>query len=201
MNKFNPSKNEVFNFQYVISINQKVIIEFLESRGYSKKDLNIIDVYFLSFLVNVSKNDLYKSTYFENQKYFLIMNNLIIKNLIFLNIGSRQIGNIINKLENLDLLKRYVENKTLRYLKVNDEILNSWYIHEDFSNIEKLQKFEPEKWRGIINEFGNEKDFELWVISFSGLEINFENIPLQSFLNSLYQYLKTCRNNTLKTNI
>ncbi|GGD28877.1 hypothetical protein [Flavobacterium orientale] len=199
MNEIKIDNNEVKNFQFVFSINQKIILEYLLNIGLTTKEINQNEICLISFIVNVSRLNYCKSIFIDNEQYFFIMNNFIINNLIFFRIGSRQIGNMINKLERLGMLKRHIENKNCRYLKVNDFILNGWNItDENFTIIDKLKRFKKNLWQTIENDFGNENEFKLWVSSFDAQENRSGTENLKDVASSLYKYLETCKRNKLK---
>jgi hypothetical protein len=196
MNEIKIDNNELKNFQFVFSINQKIILEYLLSMGLTTKEINQNEICLISFIVNVSRLNYCKSIIIDNEQYFFIMNNFIINNMIFFRIGSRQIGNMINKLERLGMLKRHIENKNCRYLKVNDFILNGWNINDEkFTSSDKLKKFRPDLWETIEINFGAENDFAFWINSFNNHKDRKESEPLLDVASNLYSYLETCKRN------
>lgn len=121
--KIKVENKEITNYQVVYSINQKIIYEYLLSIGLSTNELNITDINLISYLVCLSTNEQSSYKIIDDEKYFFVMNNFIKTNLIFLKIGNRQIGNIIEKLEKINLIKRVIQNENERLIKVNDFLL------------------------------------------------------------------------------
>lgn len=203
MNESKIDNYEVKNFQFVFSINQKIILEYLLNLKLTSKELNYIDVCFISFLVKISQSNLCNSMILENEKYYFVMNNFILKNLIFINIGSKQIGNIISKLEKLGIIKRHIENNNSRYLKVNDFILTNWNVNDNkgLTATERLKKYKNDLWKQIENEFGFENDFQLWIVNFDYTNIKNQNESLSKISSGLWRYLTECKKQSLKKRI
>jgi hypothetical protein len=116
------NQKSVKNYQFVYSINQKIIYEYLLNKGLRTNELNIIDINIISYLVCLTTKGTSKSKIIDNEKYFYVADNFIRSNLIFLNVGKKQAGNYIRKIEKLGIIKREVINENERFVKVNDFI-------------------------------------------------------------------------------
>lgn len=195
MDQNNKENNDPKFFQYLFSVNQKVILEYLQSIGKNQSEMTLSEICFLSFIVKISMSKFCKSKVFENERYILIMNDYIVNNLLFINTGSRQIGNMINKLESFGILKRRIEDKNKRYLKVNDFILNGWDLNKFLTNTEKIKRFRPDLWQIIINDFGSEKDFERLINNYNSKFKKNESVQLIDIAGDLYSYLEKCKKN------
>ena len=196
----------ILNYQFVYSINQKVIYEYLLSIKLTATVLNYTDVNLISYLVCLTNNDTSTYKIFENEKYYFVNNNFLRDNLIFFNagkkrIGDRQIGNIICKLEKLGMIKRNKESKYERYLKVNDFLITNWNINDlnKMTASQKIQKFKKGLWQAIINEFGANIDFDRWILYFDLHPEREKKETILTMATSLYSYCETAnRNQRLK---
>ena len=192
----------ILNYQFVYSINQKAIYEYLLSVNLSATVLNYNDINLISYLVCLTNNDKSTSKIFDGEKYYFVQNNFLRDNLIFFNvgkkrIGDRQIGNIISKLEKLGIIKRNKDSKYERYLKVNCFLIKNWNINDlkEMSASQKLQSFKPTLWQTIINEFGSNKDFDKWIKKF---DLHIERDKQEKLIDiatSLNSYCETAFHN------
>ena len=193
----NENENLKKNFQFVFSVNQKILFEYLLSKGLTEKELNQSDILFISFLVKTSTNTFVKFKTIENEKYFFINNEFILNNLIFLNVKDRQIGIMIKKLVKLGIIKRQIENKNTRYLKVDDFILTNWNtVNDDLTISELLKKFKPLIWAKIENDFSSYKNFDLWIVDFDNKNLNTKK-DTEKISGELWKWLETCKRNEL----
>jgi DNA-binding Lrp family transcriptional regulator len=171
------NQKSVKNYQFVYSINQKIIYEYLLNKGLRTNELNIIDINIISYLVCLTTKGTSKSKIIDNEKYFYVADNFIRSNLIFLNVGKKQAGNYIRKIEKLGIIKREVINENERFVKVNDFILNGWNINDinKMTATQRIKKYKKHLWIHIENEFGSEKSFEKWILSFDTQSEKYEN--------------------------
>lgn len=195
-------EKQFLNYQFVYSINQKVIYEYLLSVKLSTTVLNYTDINLISYLVCLTVNDTSVYKIFDNEKYYFVNNNFLRDNLIFFNaggkkIGDRQIGNIICKLEKLGLVKRNKESKYERYLKVNDFLVTNWNINDinGMRASQKIQKFKKDLWQTIINEFGSNKDFDKWILYFDTNAQRDNRETILDMATALYHYCNNSLNN------
>lgn len=192
----------ILNYQFVYSINQKAIYEYLLSIKLTATVLNYTDINLISYLVCLTNNDTSTFKIFDNEKYYFVNNNFLRDNLIFLNagkkrLGDRQIGNIICKLEKFGMIKRNKESKYERYLKVNDFLIINWNINDlnKMTASQKIEKFNKSLWQTIINNFGANRDFEKWILYFDLHPDRDRKEKLFDMATALYHYCKTCLDN------
>lgn len=196
----------IINYQFVYSINQKAIYEFLLSAKLPATVLNYTDVNLISYLVCLTNNDTSTYKIFENEKYYLVNNSFLKDNLIFLNSGKkrlsdRQIGNLIHKLEKLGMIKRNRESYYERYIKVNDFLVSNWNYNDVnlLTASQKIQKFKKDLWQNIINEFGSNKDFDKWILYFDTHSEREKKETLLDMAVALYYYCTKAYDNQRKT--
>jgi len=123
--------------KYNLFINQKYLYENFENK-ISLTESCVFDV--LYNIISCYNNFKYIN---ENNKIYVWINTSIItKELPLLNVGERQIKNIISKLVELELLEMYYDNQKIRktYICLGIKALN---INSDFNDNKNEKNFIP----------------------------------------------------------
>lgn len=195
----------IINFQFVFSINQKAIYDYLISIDLTENELNYTDVVLVSYFVYLTNANQTKNKIIENEKYYFVQNSFLKTNLIFLTAGKktisdRQINNRLGKLESLGMILRNQESKGERYLKVNSFLINNWNVNDlkGVTASQRLKKYKPEQWNHIENEFGKSKSFEKWITNFDYHPNRNLKDKLQKIAEELFDYVRTSYNNEIQ---
>lgn len=187
----------ITNFQYVFNLNQKAINDYLLSKNLGNNELNYIDLVIISYLVYLTIMENTKFKIIEDEKYFFVNNNFLKKNLIFLNVGDRQIRNILLKLEKLEIIKRTGDKADQRYLKVNKFLIDNWNINDkkEMTASQKIKFYKKDLWESIVNEFGANECFDKWLVYFDTHTNRSKKEKLIDIASSLYDYCKKAEHN------
>ena len=189
------------SYQFGFYINFKTLKDYLEVKGLTVGSLNFTDINFASYFVNLALTNTSKTKIIEGETYYYVMNNFIKKNLVFVSFGDRQIGNILKKLEDLQIIKRVCETRTERYIKVNSWIVERWRVNE-VNNVTPTQRLRKSAkkylWETVENEFGSYEDFDRWIIYFDTHIDRQKKETLYEMGESLYHYCKACQSKLRK---
>ncbi|WP_339650983.1 hypothetical protein [uncultured Maribacter sp.] len=143
-------------YRYNLFINQKAIWDFLVKNKTQHLITKASQTHLLGFLVAISKerNGIKTLTHENGFEYFLVQDKIILDNLKFLGVGTRQLKNLIRNLELSKTIDRWKVNDNLRYVRVNPELMELWHIKNWSMNASGyMYKHRPTLWEGIVNEW------------------------------------------------
>ncbi len=178
--------------------NIKAIIDFLEQTGKTEKDINLYEVWLLSYLVTLyTKDNTLTKKIISGKKYVFIADTLIIDNLKF-SPKTRQIKNVIRKLETLGFITRHIQDKKKRFISINEMLLKLWKVENWTMNaVSYLMKYEPEKYDSISNNFKPKlKNYSDLIDRFNNnYDMEGKGFDTSQINKQLFFYLQECSKN------
>lgn len=144
--------------KYNLYINQKAVYKEF------KNELNIIDCVVLDVISNMFLNHKkLQNTYYDNDFYIWCKPTLVLIQCPLLNIGEKQVKNIIVKLCNLGVLKRHPKNESLRkmYITLGDkfELITNSNQDKNIDNL-SVKKF-TDKNSYTDNSINKKEDYNI----------------------------------------
>lgn len=178
-------------YRYSIYVNQKAIVEFLQSEGFEPSIFKATHTLLLSFIIN-SFIDLKKHHCFDydGNSYLKLTGNFVHSNMPLLGVGKSQLKNLIKHLKNHNAIST-INHEKLRYVRVNPKLLKTWNSSNwNMTAIAYLNKHRPSLWERFRNEWhpivGNHS-FEQFVLWFND-EVNIKNIAYNDY-ERIYDFL------------
>ncbi|EAR11707.1 hypothetical protein PI23P_00845 [Polaribacter irgensii 23-P] len=160
------------NFQYVLTINQWVIIEFFKAKQFNlerSKELKGKHYFILTLIVKLYLNKNLINKTFKGSVYTLMGNTLFYDNLPLTFVKKakivkekkredlslkRNLQNYLKRLIDLGFIYRVIENETIRYLRVDEVFLSKCNkVKIKLSPLELVNKFAKKSIKIIEKEY------------------------------------------------
>ena len=190
------------NYWYNPYINQNAIIEFLHENDIEYNYFDYNDFLIIGFIINILRSDIKEFHYklFENKKYVLLLNSLILKQLPILK--KSMLNKRIAKLENKKIIYRKFEGEgdNFRYLSINTKLLDKWLHSVDAT--EHFKNKQPERYENVIKDYKNkytEKEINNILELFNAARLqNEKSNNINDIETGLVNYLKKWDNEKYK---
>lgn len=180
------------NYWYNLYINQKAFLdfEFENNIEYSYFDYN--DCAIIGYIIFMLKSDIkgFNYQYFEDKKYILLTNNLILNQLPKLK--KTMLNKRLEKMVKKNIVYRIIENENYRFLSINTDLLNK-SPDKNISSTDFLSRLYPEQYNELIKTYKQKytpKELE-HIIEFFNLDriIQQRNYNPSDIFNGLIKYI------------
>lgn len=170
---------------YIFGYNQGILL---------KKELNLQDILILKYLEDFFSSGNAKKIKINNQDFYLVYYNKILKDLPILNIGYDMLRKKIKRLEDKGLLIKYKQeiNSTTLYLQLNLDLLNAKVSYQEYEGKDTILKtFVRTNWKIKKNFKCGFKIFSnVFYYEHSIIKPHLVNSFLDSFKDNLFKYLE-----------
>jgi len=194
-NKVIPIKER---YRYNIFINTKAIWDFLVINETQHLLTKPSLAHLLSFFVAISKNTKgFKTLTNKNGiEYFLAQDKIILDNLKFLGVESRQVKNLVRELELSKTIERWNVKNNQRYVRVNPKLLELWHVDNWSMNASRyMHKHQPRLWDALMNEWEpiHGADAFKEIVDWCNTEINIQQIRYSDYDATYGLFLNTLK--------